>query len=181
MAAIITLVISGCATSGTLNEKVSTAEFQAGTPVLIGNETMQAGTICNRNPAGGGSVITTSSAVNPKGYSAAVQSEISNWVGDDNCRFVVDRAGNRIPAGRIGQAYTQNVDIMEKVITGGLGILQAGSNGYLAAKAVKGCGGGNCGAPIIVQATSQSGSSAEAGVETNNGQCTTDACGAPDN
>ncbi len=176
-AAIVTLMMTGCATSGKLNQEVSVDEFRNGTPSLVGNETMQAGTICNKNPAGSGSIITTSSAVNPKGVSAAVHSEISNWIGDDNCQYVVDTTGKRIPAGIIGQNYSQNSDIWDKVITGSIGVVQAASNGYLAAKAMPGCSGGSCGAPIIVQASSQSGSAAEAAVTETH--CQTDACGAP--
>lgn len=174
----VVLAMAGCASGVPFNAEVTKEDFSNGQPMLVGNGVMQAGTICNKNP-NGGSIITTSVAVNPKGVSALVQSEISTWVGNDDCQFKYDANGNMIPAGRIGQAFAQNADVKEKAITGFLGVVQSATQGWVAAEALPGCKGGSCGgAPIIVQANSQSGSASD--VEINENTCPTGACSAPD-
>lgn len=148
-AVITLLMVTGCASSD-FNREVSKEEFRKGTPSLVGDRTMQAGTLCNKNPTGG-STIVTSTAVNPKGISAMVISGLSEWIGDDNCEYIHDANGHRIPAGKAGQSYAHSNDAVKDAMNGGIGVIGAGVNGLAAAKEMPGCSGGSCGSPVIVQ------------------------------
>lgn len=102
--------------------------------------------------------LTTGMAYNPEGISAPVQSLTFAVLGDANCNRVLDANGNHT---YITGMQASGTDVRKDLATAGVGVVQAVTNGALAAQIMSNgqCKGPGCGMQVVAI----SGSSAEAG------------------
>lgn len=139
------LGLGACASgpASSVAQVASPEEYRSGVASIMGNAAAPAMTQCIPLDART-SVIALSTSVNQPGISVPVQGSHSLMLGDAECNVVRDATGMPRP---LGQQFVNNLDVREKLISGGFQLGGAVLNGTGAALiANEGrCTSGSCG------------------------------------